>query len=198
MRTVFGYGLLALGLMLPAAASATDWQPSEEVKAYAITGRTGMELYQSIGERGPQVGPGRVIAHTTFKLTWTRKYEQQGSACTLTSAKPKLIITYTLPKAPNDLPAATKASWESFIAGVRTHERWHGETIIEMVKEIETLSNGFSVPDDPGCKKIRPELTVRLGELSNKQRQRGRDFDRVEMSEGGNIRQLILKLVNGS
>jgi predicted secreted Zn-dependent protease len=53
------------------------------------------------------------------------------------------------------------------------------------------------VPDDPGCKKIRPALTVRLGELSNKQRQRGRDFDRVEMSEGGNIQQLILKLVNG-
>jgi predicted secreted Zn-dependent protease len=197
MRTVIGYGLLALGLMLPAAASATGWQPSEEVKAYAITGRTGMELYRSIGERGPQAGPGRVIAHTTFKLTWTRKYEQQGNACTLTFAKPKLAIIYTLPKAPIDLPAATKASWDSFIAGVRTHERWHGETIIEMVKEIETLSNGFSVPDDPGCKKIRPELTVRLGELSNKQRQRGRDFDRVEMSEGGNIQQLILKLVNG-
>ena len=86
MRTVIGYGLLALSLTLPAAASATGWQPGEEVKAYAITGRTGMELYRSIGERGPQVGPGRVIAHTTFKLTWTRKYEQQGSACTLTSA----------------------------------------------------------------------------------------------------------------
>lgn len=197
MRTIFGYALAALGLMLPAAASATGWQPSEEVKAYAITGRTGMELYRSIGERGPQAGPGRVIAHTTFKLTWTRKYEQRGSACTLTFAKPKLTIIYTLPKAPNDLPTATKASWDSFIAGVRIHERWHGETIIEMVKEIETLSNGFSVADDPGCKKIRPELTVRLGELSNKQRQRGRDFDRVEMSEGGNIQQLILKLVNG-
>ncbi len=193
MRPLF----IAIFSVLFSNAALADWQPSEEVKAYAITGRTGMELYQSIGERGPQVGPGRVIAHTTFKLTWTRKYERQGSACTLTSAKPKLIITYTLPKAPNDLPAATRASWDTFIAGVRTHERWHGETIIEMVKEIETLSNGFSVPDDPGCKKIRPELTVRLGELSNRQRQRGRDFDRVEMSEGGNVQQLILKLVNG-
>jgi predicted secreted Zn-dependent protease len=41
------------------------------------------------------------------------------------------------------------------------------------------------------------DLTKRLGELSARQRQLGRDFDRTEMSEGGNIQALILKLVNG-
>jgi predicted secreted Zn-dependent protease len=73
----------------------------------------------------------------------------------------------------------------------------HGEIINEMVKEIETLSVGFSVSGDPECRKIRTELTKRLSELSLAQRQRSRDFDRVELSEGGNIHQLILALVNG-
>lgn len=66
-----------------------------------------------------------------------------------------------------------------------------------MVKEIETMSVGLAVADDPECKKIRAELTRRLGEISGRQRQRGRDFDKVEMGDGGNVQQLILKLVNG-
>ena len=40
-------------------------------------------------------------------------------------------------------------------------------------------------------------MTMRLGALSQAQRQQSRDFDRTELSEGGNIHQLILALVNG-
>ncbi|MGO7947285.1 DUF922 domain-containing protein, partial [Rhizobium ruizarguesonis] len=76
-------------------------------------------------------------------------------------------------------------------------ERVHGETIKEMVKEIEATSIGLTVANDPDCKKIRIEMTRRLGEISQRQRKRGRDFDKIEMGDGGNIQQLILKLVNG-
>jgi predicted secreted Zn-dependent protease len=183
--------------LAPALASA-QWQPTEEVRNYAISGVTGAELYRSIGEKGPQVGgQSRVIAHTTFKLTWTRKYERQGNACVLTTAKPKLTIIYTLPKPSAKLSPSVKASWDIFIDAIRTHERVHGETIIDMVHEIETLSSGFSAEDDPECRKIRANLTERLGEISGRQRQRGRDFDQVEMSDGGNVQALILRLVNG-
>lgn len=181
----------------PVAALA-EWQAVEEVRPYSISGKTGAELYASIGERGPKAGvTGRVIAHTTFKLTWTRKYEPQGNACVIVTNRPKLIITYTLPKPAAELPAAVKSSWEAFISGVQAHERVHGETIKDMVKEIEAMSVGLSVADDRDCSKIRIELTRRLGEISQRQRQRGRDFDKVELGEGGNIQQLILKLVNG-
>ncbi|MGO7088934.1 DUF922 domain-containing protein [Rhizobium leguminosarum] len=181
---------------VPAMALA-EWQAVEEVRPYSISGKTGAELYESIGARGPEAGAGRVIAHTTFKLTWTRKYEPQGNACMITTNRPKLIITYTLPKPAAALPAAVKSSWQAFISGVQAHERVHGETIKEMVKEIEATSIGLTVADDPDCKKIRIELTRRLGEISGRQRQRGRDFDKIEMGDGGNIQQLILKLVNG-
>jgi predicted secreted Zn-dependent protease len=41
-------------------------------------------------------------------------------------------------------------------------------------------------------------LQKRLGELSDEQRRRGREFDRAEMAKGGNIQRLVLALVNGS
>lgn len=174
-----------------------EWQAVEKVRTYAITGQTGAELYASIGESGPKAGIGRAIAHTNFKLTWTRKYEPQGDACVLVSARPKLVITYTLPKPAGQLPAHTRKPWETFLDGVRRHEAVHGDIIEEMVRAIEAMSVGLSVPNDPGCRQIRTELTKRLGELSRAQRLKSREFDQVELSEGGNVRQLILQLVNG-
>ncbi|WFU50492.1 DUF922 domain-containing Zn-dependent protease [Sinorhizobium terangae] len=188
--------LAACVAALPAVARA-EWQAVEKVRTYAISGETGAELYASIGERGPKLGPVRAIAHTDFKLTWTRKYEPQGDACVLSTARPKLTITYMLPKPAKALPAGVRENWETFIAGVHQHERVHGDFIKDMVRQIENTSVGLTVPDDPTCRKIRTELTKRLGALSLAQRQRSRDFDRVEMSDGGNVHQLILKLVNG-
>ncbi|MGH6805642.1 MAG: DUF922 domain-containing Zn-dependent protease [Ensifer adhaerens] len=190
--------MIVCSLSLPSVAHA-EWQAVEKVSSYAISGQTGAELYASIGERGPKVGGlVRAIAHTDFKLTWTRKYEPQGNACTLVSATPKLIITYTLPKPSRPLQGAMAQNWETFVSGVRRHELVHGDFIKDLVKAIESTSVGLSVDADPNCRKIRTELTRRLGELSVAQRQRSRDFDRVELSDGGNIHQLILKLVNGA
>lgn len=198
MRTALRLFLLAA--LLPAATAArAQWKPAEKVETYAISGKTGAELYRSIGEKGPKIrGLVRTIAHTNFKLTWTRKYEPQADgACTLVTAKPKLIITYTLPKPAAKLPPEIRKNWETFISGLSAHEKVHGDIIVDMVKAIEATSVGFSVPADPDCRKIRTELTKRLAELSLAQRQRSRDFDKVEMSDGGNVHQLILRLVNG-
>ena len=188
---------VAMGIVFWPMAAHAEWKPVETIKTYAITGTSGAELYDSIGERGPLLGPKvRAIAHTDFKLTWTRKYEPQpDGACTITVNIPKVIITYTLPKPTGQLPAQTRRSWQKFIAGVEAHERVHGGYIKDMVKEIEAVSVGFSVPDDPKCSKIRVELTKRLGEISKRERQRNVDFDKVEFSDGGNLQQLVLKLV---
>lgn len=190
--------LLLVSLVLAPAAGRAEWQAVETVKTYAIAGRSGPELYASIGERGPKVGGlMRTIAHTSFKLTWKRKYEARGEACVLASAVPKLAITYTLPKPAGQLPPSTRMHWETFIDGVKSHERVHGDFIKEMVSAIEAATVGLTVPDDPQCRRIKSELTRRLGDLSRAQRQKSRDFDKAELSEGGNIHQLILNLVNG-
>lgn len=190
--------LLALSSPLAAAAQALgSWKPVEQVKTYAISGASGFALYQSIGERGPTAGV-QAVAHTTFRLTWRRDYRPQpDGACVLATARPNLTIIYTWPKAPANLPRDVAASWQRFIAGVEKHERVHGEHIVDMVKKIEVFSTGLRAPDDPKCQKVRAVLQKRLGELSDEQRQRGRDFDRSELSDGGAVHQLILSLVNG-
>lgn len=191
--------LAALCVALLSTAALAQWQPVEKTETYAVSGKSGAELYASIGQRGPQLGTSgmRSIAHTNFKLTWSRDYRPKGKGCILATARPKLIITYMLPKPSGQLPPLTSKNWDVFIEGVRKHELVHGDFIKDMVREIERISIGFTVADDPGCRKIRTELTQHLSRLSQEQRQRSRDFDRDELSEGGNIHQLILRLVNG-
>ena len=190
------YLLLAALVALPVTAHA-QWKPVEKVETYAISGQSGPELYRSIGENGPNVGVARAIAHTNFKLTWTRDYQARAGACVLVSAKPKLIITYTLPSPSAPLPPAIQKNWEVFLAGVSAHEKVHGATIVDMVRKIEAATVGLTVADDPKCSKIRSEMTKRLSALSQAQRQASRDFDRVELGPGGNLQKLILALVNG-
>ena len=199
MKIVVRLWLLAACLVLSPVIARAEWQAVEKVQTYTIAGKSGADLYASIGEKGPKVGGmTRAIAHTNFKLTWSRKYEAQAGACALVFARPKLIITYTLPRPAGQLPPAAAKNWETFIAGVRSHEVVHGDMIKDMVKAIKSSTVGMSVPGDPNCQKIKTELTKRLSELSLAQRQRSRDFDRTELSKGGNIHQLILALVNGS
>lgn len=193
MKSVF-FSLLLLA-SLSASPARADWKPVEKVETYAISGQTGPELYASIGEAGPLLGKGRVIAHTNFKLTWTRDYRPKGDACVLKSARPKLIITYTLPKPAGPLPSAVQKSWEVFIAGLAAHEKVHGAAIVEMVRKIEAVSVGLTVAGDPGCSKIRTELTRQLAEISLAQRQASRDFDRVEFGPGGNLQKLVFNLM---
>jgi predicted secreted Zn-dependent protease len=179
-------------------AARAEWQVVEKVQTYAVSGKTGPELYASIGERGPMIRDGvRTIAHTNFTLTWSRKYEVQADACVLVSALPKLTITYTLPKPAKQLSGSVQKNWERFFAGIRDHEHVHGEIIRKLVKDIETATVGMTVPGDPKCVKIKDELKSRLSKLFAEYQQRNRDFEKTEMSTGGNIQQLILGLVNG-
>lgn len=192
--------LLAALLAMPfaAAAEARDWQPVERIETYSVEGASGIDLYRSIGARGPEIGAGRAVAHTTFELLWTRDYRPQpDGSCVLAVARPSLVITYTLPAAPADLPPDLAERWQTFRTGLEAHERVHGRYIVEMVEKIEDYSIGLSAPHDPECQKVRAKLQQRLGELSAEQRQRGRAFDQEEMSQGGNVHQLILALVNG-
>lgn len=194
LKTFLPAALLAL---TPVAAYA-QWKPVERNEPYAISGKTGLELYASIGERGPAAGIGRAIAFTNFKLTWQRDYRPQpDGACTLVSARPKLIISYVLPKPSQKLPEPVASNWKVFIDGVARHERVHGEMIVDMVKQIEAYSIGLSAADDPDCKKVRAKLQERLPSISQARQQKSRDFDRVELTEDGAVHQLVLNLVNG-
>jgi predicted secreted Zn-dependent protease len=183
-------------MALPFPAHA-EWQAVETVETYAISGSTGAELYASIGERGPVVRGGkRAIAYTDFRLTWSRKYVPGNGACTLASAVPKLTIVYRLPKPTGELSGPVRDRWDVFHAGIRDHEKVHGRMIVDLVRSIEAATVGMSVAGDPKCVKIRTELKNRLSRLFDAYKQRTRDFEKAEMSEGGNVQRLVLGLLN--
>lgn len=190
------FAALVFGAM-PALAQV---KAKEVVKTFAISGTTGPELYDSIGENGPRIGGMAVtgtIAHTNFDLRWRRNYQPEGNGCRLVSAVPFLTITYTVPKPRGLLPAETKRLWDTFSDGILAHEKVHGAQIEDMANTIYAETVGFFQPDDPGCKKIRDAIQPLLAAASNKQRAEAREFDRIEMSNGGNVHRLILDLVNG-
>jgi predicted secreted Zn-dependent protease len=186
--------LLLAALLLSTPARA-DWKPIEKIDTYAVSGESAEQLYLSIGEKGPVVGTAgnarRVIAHTFFKLTWQRDYQPQGGACVLKTARPKLIITYTLPKPAGKLGSALQTRWDTFAAGLIAHEKVHGTGIVDMVDKIVAFSTGLTAQNDPGCKKVRAELTAYLDQLSKAQRQDSRDFDKLEFGRDGNMLKLI-------
>ena len=140
---------LARTVMLPAVLSvllvglgalaqpASAWEPVEQVKTYKVSGTTGFELYRSVGENGPVIaGDRRTIAHTTFKLTWRRDYQERDGGCVIASNIPKLIITYTLPEPRGELPPALAASWTRWWA--RSPRPWRTRST--------TRSAGCSTP----------------------------------------------------
>ncbi|UCI24729.1 DUF922 domain-containing Zn-dependent protease [Mesorhizobium sp. B2-8-5] len=188
---------LLLAALLSSTPALADWKPVEKIETYAVSGQSAEQLYLSIGEKGPVIGKDsagnarRVIAHTFFKLTWQRDYQPQGNACVLKTARPKLIITYTLPKPAGKLGSALQGRWDAFAAGLIAHEKVHGAGIVDMVDKIVAFSTGLTAQNDPGCKKVRAELTAYLDQLSKAQRQDSRDFDKVEFGRDGNMLKLI-------
>lgn len=179
---------------------AADFKINEIVKTYAISGTTGLELYASIGERGPVVGSmgTRTIAHTTFDLKWSRKYEPQADgSCMLASAKPFHDHHLHAAEAVVQALGRHARALQSFIDGLTRHEKVHGDHMKGMLDRILATTVGQSVPNDPKCRKIRQHLQTPLSEASLEQRRRSAEFDRVEMNDGGNVHRLILALVNG-
>lgn len=184
-------------LALPLTAHA-EWKPVEKIQPYAISGQSGAELYRSIGEKGPKLGIARAIAYTNFKLTWgLRDYKPSGKDCVLTAGRPKLIVTYTLPKPSRSLPPAVQKNWDTFIAGVAAHEKVHGASMVQMVHDIQAATDGLTVADDPKCSKTRAEVVKRLDAISKARVQASRDFDRIEFGNGGNLQKLVFSLVTG-
>lgn len=186
--------LIALALTaLP--ARALDWTATERTVHYAIDGSTGMSLYRSIGANGPMVSLRRAIALTEYELLWGRDYVPDGSACRLAEVRPFLTITYRLPRPRGALDGGTQAKWSAFIAGITAHEHVHGALMRGMVDDIIGETLGLVVPDDPGCQKIRAEVERRVIAAHARYKAKNRAFEASEMAPGGNIRGLIMGLV---
>ena len=190
---------LAAAFIFPALPAHADIRPNYVEKFYTVSGTSGIELYESIGARGPLIrgGTSRAIAITEFNLKWGRDYVRDGNDCVLAAARSFLTITYTYPKPARKLPPDIAARWRVFIKGIRAHEEVHGRYVVEMAQQIYDTTVGFRQPNDPTCKRIRQGIRVPLKAAFERYKARNRAFEQSEMRKGGNVHQLILQLVNG-
>ena len=193
MRCLVG---IILVLLIPDARAA-DWKATENFKYYSVSGTTGPQLYEAIGQNGPVIsGDRRTIAVTNWDLKWRRDYQPRGNACELVSALPFVTITYTLPKPSQSLSGTTAQKWQRFIDGMTAHEKVHGDYVKRLAQQIIAATVGLRVEDDKGCVKIRDEVLRRVGQEFERYKADNRAFEVSEMRNGGNVQQLILGLVN--
>jgi len=191
--------VLAIALFPFFPALASDWQPTERTEPYAIAGATPQALYQSIGERGPKTSIGtRAIAVTEWELLWRRDYQRKGSGCVLASALPFLTIIYKLPKPASNLSGEMARRWQKFAAGIKVHEEVHGVLLQAMTSTIIRETVGLTTAqDDNNCNSLRAKVLERVKIAYDDYRRDSAQFDRIEMSPGGNVQKLVLGLVNG-
>lgn len=174
-------------------ASAQE-MPAIQQKTYSVSGSTGMELYQSIGQNGPN-GGGHV-AQTSFKLTWKRLFDERGGDCYLVHAKPQLTMTQTYPRPSGKLSADMRRRWDKFIAETRVHEETHARMITEMVRSTEASLQGMMEQDDRSCAKVKKSVAARIDEGYQAHRARSRAFDKTELGFGGRMFVVLENLVN--
>lgn len=184
-------GAALVGMLLaPCTLLAGEIPVSEQ--PYSISGISGIELYRSIGEKGP---PG-AIAETRYKLTWKRLFDEEGGSCSLVRFRPEITISIVLPKPDGKLTPEMQVRWERFIKGIRLHEMEHVRMIRSMVSETTGAVQGARVQNDKTCAKVKKEVSRRIDSALATYKAQSREFDRSELTEGGNVHRLILDLVN--
>lgn len=199
-RTALALAFALVAASPLAAQEADGWKPTEKIERYAISGQTELDLYKSIGEKGPMVRGGKVraIAYTDFKLTWDRAYENDATGgCRLARNVPNVTIIYRFPKPAGKLSPSVKANWNTFETGIEAHERQHGQFIMQMVRRMVAETASLNAPNDPSCKKVRAELTRRMGAAFKEKSGKDAAFDKTEMGDGGNVRRLVMTFVYG-
>lgn len=184
--------------LLTSAAHADSWKATISEKHYRIDGTTPIALYESIGQRGPIIkGDRRTIAITTWDLKWRRDYQRQNAGCVLASALPFLAINYELPRPAQKLPASLNARWQIFYDGIKTHELQHGEMIRNLVRVIINETVGLTTEQDDGnCNQLRAKVLAKVKTAFDTYTRQTAEFERIEMSKGGNVHSLVLGFLN--
>ena len=65
-----------------------------------------------------------------------------------------------------------------------------------MLAELRASIADITIADDATCQKAKREMTRRVKDATRAQKERSRAFDRVELSDGGTVHQLVMALVN--
>ena len=178
-----------------AGEAAAGVKVSEKTRSYEIAGNTGAALLAAMDRHGPKHGfLTRAIAQTRYSVSWTIEWGETRAACRVKSIEGTLDIIYTYPGAAG-LPPGLERRWARFLAGVRKHEKAHGDMARQMARAVEKSVARLSIDNDPGCRKTRREVKDRTAAIYAAYEARQIKFDVREHREGGRVEALIEALV---
>jgi predicted secreted Zn-dependent protease len=168
----------------------------EQVKHYQITGTNGLALLRDMDGRGPKHGfLTRAIAQTAYSVAWKIEWAQTRGACRVKSVDGKLSVTYKFPQVAGKLSPHMQRRWRVFFAGVKRHERTHGDLARRMASATEKSIRKATVQNDPGCRKTRSKAKRLMADIYADYEARQVRFDVKEHSDGGAVERLIDALV---
>ena len=196
MRCVAWARIVLFGACVAVAGeAAAGVKVSEKTRSYEIAGKSGAALLAAMDRRGPKHGfLTRAIAQTRYSVSWTIEWGETRTACRVKKIDGELDIIYTYPST-GSLPTALDRRWKRFLAGVRKHEKAHGDIARQMARTVEKSIARLSVDDDRGCRRARAEGKRRMAAIYADYEARQIKFDTREHGDGGRVEGLIEALV---
>jgi len=177
------------GFADPASAKV---KVTEKVRHYTISGTNGEALLKEMDRRGPKHGfLTRAIAQTVYSASWNIEWQTSGQACRVKSVDGELSVTYTFPEVATRLTPQMQRRWRVFFAGVKRHERTHGDIARRMASATEKSLRKATLANDPGCRKTRREAKRLIADIYAEYEARQLRFDAKEHGDGGTVERLI-------
>lgn len=120
---------------------------------YDVSGSTGAAVLASVNTRSPVDSTGNPAGYTSIALTDSRyqhfvvQYSDQGGTCRAASVTGTFSITFTYPRwvPPASPDPVLVAKWNTWIAGVQTHENGHKDRSINWFNDVVTRVLAISV-----------------------------------------------------
>lgn len=119
---------------------------------YDVSGTTGAGILASVNARSPVDSTGNPTGYTSIALTDSRyehfvvQYADQGGTCRATSVTGTFAITFTYPRwVPAAPDPALAAKWNTWIAGVQTHENGHKDRSLIWFNDVVSRVGAISV-----------------------------------------------------
>ena len=193
MRMLTLSGLALIGTLCSSATAASAGvKVLVKTQTYAISGKTGEALIESMDRNGPRHGfMARAIAQTSYTKAWNFDLIEVKGTCRIGQVNGTLNLNFTYPRVASTLPPALDKRWARFFAGVRAHEATHGDIARQMMSATEKSLRGLTVPNDAQCSKARREARRRIDAVFDDYEARQNAFDAREHREGGHVEYLV-------
>jgi len=186
VKSVF-VGFLIASLLLAASLFATSADArvivKERTKFYTVKGRTGRDIYRSIGLRSKRgSGIQHAIATTTSSISVKNvKTAVRRSRCVVVSADVRLKLTYRYPRwKARGASKKVRSAWANFYKHALKHEKVHGNISKKYAKRMHTALLRTTGRVSRQCSDFARNAQRKFSRLSKRLDREQKRFDRRE------------------